>query len=875
MSVLTIYRAGLLLLPPSFRRRFGRALLEEAEDRLREAGSGAGRITALGRLAVDLLGTVAREWWDVVVERMRGGVGAGTMADVRWVLRGLRRAPGFTLAVVAMLGLGIGVSTVAVGLVDAYLVKSLPYPDGDRLVALWPEENWSNLMVDVAREGLHSVEGLAATGGELLVLQEGGEPEEVFAVMATTNLFDVIGVKPVLGRGFLSDDGVPGAAPVTILSHRVWVERFGSDPSVIGRSIALGGGGELRRTVVGVMPGGYIPLDGRGVAAWVPVIVDRSAEGYGDEYNLKAMGRLAPGLTPDDALREMRSWAPHMSEADPGWFTPERIARASALPLGAYITGDRRTPVLLALSAALLVLLVACGNAANLMVARTLGRERELSVRAALGAGRLRTACTLLLEVAALGVAATVVGFGAALALVRVLESRLPEALPEWGLTLNPRWGLAAGALALLAVLLSGLVPALQASRRDPARAMAGGRGAMGSRRLIRLQELLSASQLALATAGVAAMGLLGQSLWRLDQVDPGFAPGSAMTFRVTAPPVAYPDDADVLRFFRDARTALAHVPGVEVAGFGSRLPLSGGQSEVTVQPEGMRFDEDSPRPVAWHRLVTPGYLQALGAHLVDGRLPTEADDRDGDPELVVINRAAAQAYWPGASPIGKRFYGPGHSVWLTVVGVVDNVLEKGQGAPAKPALYIPHRDWARRSMYAVVRTREPPSALLPQMKQAIWSVSAGTPISQVRTLEQVLDSGLRPTRTLAILAALAGGVTLLLGALGTYGVIGHGVTRRLREIGVRAALGADRSRLLRGELARATRIVAGGTVGGLALAFVTGRALRGVLFRVGALDLAPFVAAIMLLALVGYLAAYLPARRAARVDPVRIMREE
>ena len=729
--MLSLYRAALLLLPPSFRRRYGAALVEEAEDRLREAGSGGSRIAVLGGLAVDLAGTVAREWWDVTVEETRSGMGAGAMADLRWALRGLRRSSGFALAVVAMLALGIGVSTVALGLVDAYLVKSLPYPDGYRLVALWPEENWSNQMVDLAREGLHSVEGLAATGGELLVLQEGGEPEEVFVVMATTNLFDVVGVKPALGREFLPDDGVPGAAPVTILSHRVWFERFGSDPSILGRSIALGGEGELRRTVIGVMPDGYIPLDGKGVAAWVPVIVDRSAHGYGDEYYMKAVGRLAPGLTPGDAMREMRAWAPRMSESDPGWFTPERLTRTTALSLGAYITRDRRTPVLLALSAALLVLLVACGNVANLMVARTVGRERELSVRAALGAGRLRTALTVLMEVAVLGVVATALGFGAALALVRVLESRFPGALPDWGLSLDPRWGVAAGALALAAALLSGLVPALQASRRDPARAMAGGRDAAGSKRLVRLQELLSASQLALATAGVAAMGLLGQSLLRLDQVDPGFAPRRAMTFRVTAPPAAYPDDADVLRFFREARAALAGVPGVEVAGFGSRLPLSGGQSEVTVQPEGMRFDEESPRPVAWHRLVTPGYLEALGAHLVEGRLPTEADDRDGEPELAVINRAAAEAYWPGASPLGKRFYGPGHKVWLTVAGVVDDVLEKGQGTPAKPALYIPHRDWARRSMYAVVRTREAAPALLPQMKQAIWSVSAGTPISR------------------------------------------------------------------------------------------------------------------------------------------------
>jgi putative ABC transport system permease protein len=870
-----LYRVALALLPPGFRRTYGTALEEEAGARLREADGAWSRLRAVAGLSGDLAHTLAREWWDVVQDGIRTGMGGGAMADLRWALRGLRRSPGFALAVVGMLGLGIGASTVALGLADAYLLKSLPYPDGDRLVSLWSEENWSNQMVDLAREGLHSVRGLAATGGRLLVLQEGGEPEELFITTATTNLFDVVGVAPVLGRGFVAEDGIPGAAPVTVLSHQVWAERFGSDPSVVGRSIALGGDGQLRRTVVGVMPEGYLPLDGRSVAAWIPVIVDPTAHDYGDEYNMKAVGRLAPGVAPQQADREVRAWAPRMSEADPGWFTPDRVKGASARSLATYVTGDRRTPVLLSLAAALLVLLVACANVTNLIVARTTGRERELSVRAALGAGKLRTARAVLTEVGVLGFLGTGLGFALAVGLVRLLGRRFPDALPEWGLTLDARWASAAVALAASAALLAGLVPALQAARRDPARAMAGGRGSVGHQRLTRLQELLSAAQLALATAGVAAMGLLGHSLVNLDGVDPGFDAGHTLTFRVSAPPDAYRGDPDVVRFFQEARAALAGVPGVEAVGFGSRLPFSGGDSQITVQPEGMTFADGTPRPVAWHRLMTPGYLEALGAHLVEGRIPTADDDRDGLPELVVVNRAAARTYWPAESAIGKVFYGPGHEIWLTVAGVVDDVLEKGQAAPALPGLYIPHRDWAWRSMYAVVRARGEPLALLPELKKALWTVSAGAPVSRVKTLTQLVDGGLRPTRTLAVLAALAGMVTLLLGTLGTYAVVSHGVARRLREIGVRAALGADRSQLVRGELSSATRIVAVGLAGGLALSWVAGRSLRGVLFGVGSLDAVSFLAALAALVAVGYLAAYVPARRAAGVDPVRVMREE
>ncbi len=872
------YRAALFLLPPSFRRQYGEALAAEAEARLREAAPGGGRLAAVGRLAVDLVLTVFREWWDVVgatVGEVRNGMGGGVMSDLKSAFRALRRAPGFALAVVGMLTLGIGVSTVALGLVDAYLVESLPYPDPDRLVELWPEENWSSQMVDLAREGLHTVQGLAATGGELLVLQDGGEPEELFVTTATPNLFEVLGVQPILGRGFIPTDGVPGAPPVVVLSHAVWAERFGSDPSIVGRSIALGGEGQLRRTVVGVMPEGYVPVDGRGIGAWVPVISDPSAHAYGDEYFMKAVARLAPGARPADTRREIRAWASRMTEVDPGWFTPERVAHAEARSLATYINGDKRTPVLLSLAAALLVLLVACANVANLMLARTTARARELSVRAALGAGRVRTGRVVAIEVAVLGTAGSLLGFAAALGLVGVLEHRFPGASPAWELTLNVRWVASAAFLAAVATLLSGLAPALQAAVRDPARAMSGGRGTGGGRRSIRLQEMLSASQLALATAGVAAMGLLGRSLLHLDQVDPGFVAAHAVTFRVTASPAAYADDADVVRFFREARTALASVPGVEAVGFGSRLPLSGGTSETTVQPEGMVLSKGAPRPVAWHRLATPGYLEALGAHLVAGRFPTEADDVNGQPELVVINRAAARAYWPNASALGKRFYGPGHKVWLTVVGVVDNVLEHGQATPARPGLYIPHRDWPRRSLYAVVRTRTDPVALLPRMKKAIWSVSPGTPVSRVRTLRQILDKGLEPTRILTLLAALAGGVTLLLGALGTYGVVSHGVARRAREIGVRVALGANRGQLLRGELARATRIVVMGVVAGLGLAWLTGQALHGVLFGVAPSDMASLAVAVSSLAAIGYLAAFLPARRAARVDPMEVMREQ
>ena len=796
-------------------------------------------------------------------------------SDLRSGLRSLRRSPGFTLTVVATLGLGLGATTTALGLADAYLLRSLPYPDSERLMAVWSDQNWSRAMVDMAGDGFSVYEGLAGVGGQTLVLQEGGEPVELFSSAATANLFDVVGIAPRLGRGFLPEDGVPGAAPVVVLAHSLWVERFGSDPDVIGRSIELGGDGILSRTVVGVMPEDYLALQGRSVEAWIPVVIDPTANEYDNSYFMAAVARLRPEATPQRADQETRAWAVRVRESQPGWFSQEEVARARAVTLATERTESRRAALLIALGAALLVLVVACANVANLIVARTTSREREFSVRAALGAGRVRTARVVVVEVGLLAATGCALGVFVAYGLIRTIEARMPQALPSWGLTIDIRWILGAIGLAGAAAAVAGVVPALHAARRDPAAAMSGGRGAAGHRGMSRLQELLSAAQLALATAGIAAMGLLGRSLLELGKVDPGFDRESTITFRVTAPPAVYPEDQDVVRFFREARAALAEVPGVEYVGFGSRVPLSGGDSRITVVPEGLEIEEGTPFPEAWHRLVTPGYLEALGTRLLEGRIPGVADDRDDVPMEVVINEAAAKAYWPDESAVGKVFHGRGGVVWLTVAGVVEDVRERGPKTPVLPGLYIPHRDWPWRSMSAMARTRQDPATLVPALKEAIWSVSAGVPVNRVETLDQIVDKGLQPTRVLTMLAGVAGGVTLLLGGLGIYGVVSHTVARHTRELGVKAALGADSGQLLRSELAVATRIVVIGLTTGVAAAWAAGKGMGSLLHGVDALDPPSFGGALLLLGGVAYAAAWVPARRAARVDPASVIREE
>ncbi|HSM59280.1 MAG TPA: ABC transporter permease, partial [Longimicrobiales bacterium] len=336
--MLRLYRLGLALLPPGFRRSYGRALLDEAAAALDEAPPGAGRLLCGARLGVDLARALAREWVDAAITTGRTGMGSGMIADVRWALRALRRAPGYALAIVGTLGLGIGASTAAFGLADAYLLRSLPYPESERLMVVWPDQNWSRHMVAMAREDLRSLEDVGGVGGTTLVLQEGGPPEELFASEVTTNFLDVMRVKPLLGRGFLTDDGAPGAEPVAVLAHALWAERFGSDPSVIGRTVALGGDGHLRRTVVGVMPPDHLPFHGTGVDAWVPVTMEPASDEWDDSYFMTAVARLAADATPARAAAETRGWAARVRETQPGWFSEEDVLRATATTLAAHET---------------------------------------------------------------------------------------------------------------------------------------------------------------------------------------------------------------------------------------------------------------------------------------------------------------------------------------------------------------------------------------------------------------------------------------------------------------------------------------------------------------------------------------------------------
>ncbi|MEQ9568571.1 MAG: ADOP family duplicated permease [Longimicrobiales bacterium] len=875
-----LYRALLaLVLPPSFRREWGAPMEHDARLQWAEARGSGRRVRVGWGLLVDAVRTGVDEWRRAARAgrgtdgRRGGGMVGGLGTDLRAALRALRRSPGFTGSVVLTLGLGIGALALVFTLIDAFLLRTLPYPEPDRLVAVWPQNHWSRAMVASARQELEGLSAVAGATSEVLVLDEGGEPVEIVGGQATVGYLDMLGARVAEGRLFTPDDEAPGAEPVTVLSHALWAGRFGSDPGVVGRVISLGGEDASRRRVVGVLPPGFTSPVARGAEAWIPVVLDPAGEGWESSFFMIGMGRLAEGASLAVVDAQVKAWAEALQREAGGVFSAEEVAVAGVRRLRDEIGRERRTPLWIAFGAASLVLLVACANVASLVLARTSGRATELSIRAALGSGRLRAARGVVVETLVLGAGGGLLGAAlAALGVRLVAANGVFEGL-DVGVP-GPRvMAVVLGATAL-AALLAGAIPAWGAAGRDPARRLTASRGASGDRRLHRIQGLLAAAQLALALVGVTAAGLLGRSLLALAEVDPGFEADGLVTFRMTVPPSTHPGPGDVLRFHLEVRDALAATPGVMSAGLVNRLPMGRGTSRITVFPEGFQPPESGELPEVTHRLVTGGYLETLGARVIEGRLPGSDEERAEGVLRGVVNRAAAERFWPDGSAIGQRFLGPGGVVWMEIVAVVDDVRELGVGRPAEdPAAYIPVRDWPWRTMHAVVRTRAGLDG--EALEAAVWSVAPGVPVNDLRPLSEIVAETTRPARLLALLALVVSAVTLALGAVGVYGVASYAASRRRREYGVRAALGAGRRRLLGGELRRAGRTVAVGVSVGLAGAWAAGRALDAVLFGVSPGDPLVLGFAGLTLAVVGLAAAWLPARRAAGADPVDALRAE
>jgi predicted permease len=809
-------------------------------------------------------------------EARPGAIGRNLARDFAYGARLLRRSPAFAAATVAIVALGIGAVTAIFSVVYSVVLRPLPYRDPERLVALWtraPRLRLPRAFVNGAdyrewRSQNHVFEDVALVRHIAnFNLTDDGEPERILGARVSANLFDVLGVTPALGRLFTEDEDEIGHDDAVLLSDGLWKRRFGGDPSVVGRRIRLSG---IPHTVVGVMRPDF-RYPGREFQLWTPLTInpDELSRKIGG-YSFLAVARLKRGVSVAAAQSEMDTIARRLEAAYPA---SNRETGVEVVALLADVVSPVRPALLVLLGAVGCLLLIACLNLSSLLGARALSRAREFAVRRALGASRGRLAAQALAEVTPILALGGALGVAAAVWAVQAFIPLAPVALPRVE-SIGVHAPVLAFSVAMLAVtgLVSGLVPAVQAWRSDLASATReGGRSTTGGRGQSKVGSLLALTQVALTVPLVVGAGLLVRSFSALSQVDPGFRAEGALSLHLAIPRSKYPKDLDVAAFCSRLLEQVRAVPGVAAVGMVNRLPLAG-----VAQIGSVEFDRPSEGEmiVDW-RTVTPGYFDALGIPIREGRVFTEFDTEKAPP-VGVIDEQIARAIWPGESAIGKRFRIPVATFpWVEIVGVVGHVRHDGLDVDPRPQVYWNYHQRTQDRAVLVVRGRQDPSALAPAVLAAIRKVDPEQAAYDVRPMEAVLERSLAQRWLNATLLGVFAGMALLLASVGVYGVIAFGVARRTREFGIRLALGAERSQVARLVVGQGAALAAAGTVVGVIAAAILAGAMQSLVYGVPPRDLASFAIASAVLLAVAVLASYLPARRAASVDPAVTLRAE
>jgi len=794
--------------------------------------------------------------------------------DLRFGVRMLIKQSGFTLIAVLTLALGIGANTAIFSVVNAVLLRALPYPEPERLVRLWesnPGRGWLDFAVSApnfaAWRNQQSVcEQLAAYQFNTLNFTGGGEPERVAALSVTANFFSALGVAPAHGRNFLPEEEQSGRNHVAILSDGLWGRRFGADPNLIGRQIQLSG---ESYTVVGVAPPRFQLT--QGTELWTPLTLATRSNGH----NLSVIGRLKPGVSLAQAQASMGAIARQLEQQYPesntgwgvgmsafyDWIVPEQIRR-SMLTLFAAVG---------------FVLLISCANVANLLLARASARRLEITIRAAMGASRWRVTRQLLTESVLLSTLGGLVGLSLAFWCINLIKASTALNIPRLSETRLDMKALGFTFLiALGAGMFFGLAPAWQASRLALNETLKeGGRSGGGGKRQ-RLRGALVIAEVALALTLLVGAGLMIRSFTRLQNVPLGFAPNHVLTMRLALPTAKYGQGAPRVNFFDQLLQRLRATPGVIDASAINDVPLAGGGWAEEVTFEG-RDGAPSGTPLpADVNAVTPRYFHTMGIPLLAGRDFTEQDRGafwlGESPWTLIVNETFARRCWPNENPIGKRFRFGGN-VFGTVIGVVGDVRYQSLEREARPAFYVSHGHFSFPALTIVVRANAPPEAMTAALRAQVYALDHDLPVYNIRPMEQVVSNAAGQPRFQTLLLGLFGAAALLLAAIGIYGVMAYTVTERTHEIGVRMALGARSRDVMRHVLGQGMKLVLMGATLGLAGAFVAARALKSMLFGVSPADPLTFAAVTVFLALVAVAACWIPARRATKVDPLVALR--
>ncbi len=872
-----LYRRLIRFLPHDLGRRFGPDLEDLFAVRLGAARGPLGRGWVWARAILDLgvHGVLAPEWRPTYIDR-EDGMG-GWLQDLRQGAKSLGRRPLASAGIVGTLALGVGAATATWSAVDGVLLTPLPYPEPDRLVAVWPTMNFNGAMVRDALAASPALESITGYSGWGFTLTGQGEPLEVRGARVSVDHFRVLGARPVLGRDFDAGEGVPGAGDVVVLSHGFWVRAFGADPAVVGRRIALSTNDADTRTVVGVMGPEFHPL-AHDPDVWVPLTLPPGTDMADDDtwYVNDRVARLAPGATVAEAAEQIRGWARDVREHMPRLVTDEDVREADVRPLHLDATASVGPVLWASLGAVSLVLLMACANVANLLLARGEGRGHDLALRAALGARRPRIVRLLLVESTLLGAAGGALGIALSFGLVRGLVALAPPDFPRLDqIGVDGSVLLFALGATLLATLVAGVVPALRTSRVDATASLGRAARGTGRRGGSRLTPILVTAEVALAVVVVVGSGLMLKSLHRMTSEELGIAPDGLVVLRPSPPTGRYPDGPAFRSYYAQVLERVEALPEVERAAAIHLLPGTSDNWSFPTRPEGFE-STDGTTPSVNIRLVTPGYLETVQVPLLQGRTLQPTDDEGGET-VVVVNQAFVDRYWPAESdPLGLTLRIT--STTARVVGVVGDVRQHGFGSEPRPEMYFAHGQLTWDATFWIVARVRPgidPAAPARALRDAVWAVDPDVPVGGLEPLTSVYADSAATTRFLATVLGGFGLLALLLGAVGVFGVTAFAVGRRTGEFGVRVALGARRREVLGTAVGRSLVPVAVGLGVGLLAAAVTSRVLASVLYDVAPSDPATFGAVVLTLGAVALGAALLPAWRAAAVDPATVLRRE
>ena len=800
--------------------------------------------------------------------------------DARYGLRRMRKSPGFTAIAVLTLALGIGANTAIFSLVNGILLASLPYPNPDRLISVtgtYPQGAFLAM-----REQMRTMDVGAYVEGQELNLTGIGEPVRLTGTSTSAELFFILGARPELGRTFYPGEDVPGQDNFAILSHALWEERFAGDPNIVGRSIELGG---ESRQVIGVMPAEF-RFPSSKTEVWIPLHYDpRNAVSLWAGAFMPVIGRLHLGSTIEQARTEIRMFQSHVGTLFPWPMPTSWNANVSAVPLQNGMVADVRTRLLILLGAVGLVLLIACSNVANLTLSRAATREKEISIRSALGAGRQRITRQLLTESVLQALFGGLLGLAFAsegLALLKTVlpadTPRLAEAHMDWHVLVFT------GALATLIGVVFGLAPALHSAGAALTQSLnSGGRGTSVSLSQ-RLRSGLVVAEVAFAVLLVTAAGLMIRSFWAISHVNPGFRAERILTARITPNESFCSDAKRCLAFYRSVQEQVQAFPGTSGAALVNTLPLGGRVSKRSLDVEGFVVPAGEDVPLFWLNVVSPEYFRVMGIPLLGGRAFIDSDV-SGAP-VAMVTEETARRFWPNQAAVGKHIRLVEDKEWRTVVGVIPNVraydLQRNAPQWIDGTAYVPYNSAAtledRRiptEMTIAIRTATDDSQIATMLRNTVAALNHEVPVSEVKTMGAVVSEAVStPASTTALMAVFAA-LALVLGTIGIYGVLSFLVSNRTREIGIRMALGAQRREVLRSVIGEGAKLTSAGIALGMAGALGVTRILSGELYGVGASDPLTFISVALLVGVVALTACYVPARRAMRVDPMVALRYE